>query len=111
MLAENVATLLEDFGSDLTLERPGTQTYDPATGTVANASDAALSIRGVFVNYMTSEVDGAVVQQGDRHLLVSATGSEDAPAIGDFVDAHKIVDVRAIAPSGIAVAWACQVRA
>lgn len=111
MLAEDVASLLEDLGSDLTLERPGTPTYDPATGTVASASDATLTILGVFINYLDSEVDGTVVQQGDRRLLVAATGSDGAPEIGDVVADHKIVDVRTLAPAGTAIAWTCQVRA
>lgn len=113
MLAEDVASLLEDedFGSDLTIERPGTPTYSPATGTVASASGATLTVRGVFINYMDSEVDGAVVQQGDRRLLVAATGSDGAPVIGDVISNYKVVDVRTIAPAGTAIAWTCQVRA
>ena len=43
-------------------------------------------------------------------LLVSATGSETAPAIGDLVDGLKLVNVRAFAPNGTNVAWSCQAR-
>lgn len=111
MLADDVALLLEDFGSDLTLERPGAPTYDPAAGTLTNATDATLTIRGVLINYTDDDVDGTVVLQGDRRLLVSATGSDDAPERGDIVGGAKIVDVRTIAPNGTAIAWACQVRA
>lgn len=111
MLEDDVASLLEDFGSDLTLERPGAPTYNPATGEMASASDATLTVRGVLINYMDGDVDGTVVLQGDRRMLVSAIGSDGAPERGDIVGGAKIVDVRTIAPNGTAIAWACQVRA
>jgi hypothetical protein len=56
-------------------------------------------------------VDGTIVRMGDRRLLVTADGATGTPAVGDFVDGHKIVNVRTFAPNGVVVAWDCQVRA
>jgi hypothetical protein len=110
MLAQDVAVLLRDFGSDLTLSRRDGDTYAPDTGTLTAGTVTTYTIRGVFINYRDENVDGAVVRAGDRRLLVSATGSQTEPAIGDTVGGLKLLDVRSIAPKGVAIAWACQAR-
>lgn len=107
----SVADLLEDFGQDLTLTRAGTPTYNPATGTVTNASGTTISVRGVFIYFRREEIDNTVVKMGDRRLLVTADGATGAPSIGDIVSGHKIINVRSFAPNGTVVAWDCQVRA
>jgi hypothetical protein len=110
MLARDTGLLLRDFGSALTLARPGVGTYDPATGKTSTPTATTFTVRGVFINYEDKNVDGTVVRAGDRRLLVSAQGSTTAPAIGDRVGGLQVVDVRTIAPRGVAVAWACQMR-
>ena len=55
-------------------------------------------------------VSGSVIQMGDRQLLVSADGSATTPAIGDKVGGLQLIDVRAFAPNGTAIAWSCQAR-
>jgi hypothetical protein len=110
MLGEDVAYLLEDFGSDLTLTRQAPGVYDPATGAMASTATATHTIRGVFINYADRNVDGTVVRMGDRRLLVRASDAPVTPAIGDRVDGLQVIDVRSIAPNGVAIAWACQMR-
>jgi len=110
MLADDVAHLLEDFGSDLTLTRTVSATYNPATGTLSAGTSQTFVIRGVFINYMQDRVDGTVIRAGDRMLLVQAKDAPTTPAIGDRVDGVQVVDVRRIAPNGIAIAYTCQTR-
>jgi hypothetical protein len=110
MLEEDVATLMEDFGSDLTVTRPATGAYDPIIGTMASGSATTFTVRGVFINYTDANVDGTVVKMGDRRLLVRAKGAPNTPAIGDRVSGLQILDVRTIAPNGVPIAWACQAR-
>ena len=110
MLAEDVAYLLQDFGSNLTLTRQAPGTYNPATGNMSATSQTSHTIRGVFINYVDTNVDGTVVRMGDRRLLVSAKGAPITPAIGDRVDGLQVIDVRSIAPNGTPIAWACQMR-
>lgn len=110
MLAEDVSHLLEDFGSDLTLTRQVPGVYDPATGAMASTATSTFTLRGVFINYTDANVDGTVVRMGDRRLLLSAKGATGAPAIGDRVDGLQVIDVRTIAPNGVTIAWACQMR-
>jgi hypothetical protein len=136
MLADDVAFLLQDFGSDLTITRVVSGVYNPATGQIDNGltllvdpddnalqdaetaalwvldafPDGSFNVRGVFINYEDGSVDGTVVQRGDRRLLVAAQGAGDTPAVGDFVEGLRVLDVRTIAPNGVPIAWACQVR-
>lgn len=110
MLGDDVAYLLEDFGSNLTLTRDVGGTYSPATGTYTDGTPTTFTIRGVFINYRDDRVDGSVIQMSDRQLLVSADGSETTPAIGDKVGGLQLIDVRAFAPNGTAIAWSCQAR-
>ncbi len=110
MLAEDIAHLLEDRGSALTLTRQAPGTYDPSVGTLSATSATSYTIRGVFINYMDTNVDGTVIRMGDRRLLMQAKDSPITPAVGDRVSGLQIVDVRSIAPNGTPVAWSCQAR-
>lgn len=110
MLATSVAQLLAHYGSDLVLTRPGTPTYDPATGALSASAPSLISIRGVFVSYKDDAVDGTVVRSGDRRLLMQASDAPTDPRVGDQVAGMKIMDVRTIAPRGVAVAYSCQAR-
>lgn len=110
MLAESVTALLQDFGRDYTVTRLDRAGYDPATGTIASGSSSTYPVRGVFINYGDKHVDGTVIQRGDRRLLVRASDAGEEPKIGDVVDGLQVLDVRSIAPNGIAIAWSCQTR-
>jgi hypothetical protein len=110
MLAEDVSHLMEDFGSTLTVTRSVPGTYTPSTGAMTGASTSTFTVRGVFINYVDANVDGTVVRMGDRRLLIAATGAGGTPAVGDRVSNLQVIDVRTIAPNGVTIAWACQMR-
>lgn len=110
MLADDVAFLMEDSGSDLTLTRQVPGAYNPNTGAMAATSPTTYTIRGVFINYTDANVDGTVVRMGDRRLLIEAKGATITPGEGDRVSGLQVIDVRTIAPNGIPIAWACQMR-
>lgn len=110
MLEEDVAFLLEDRGSDLTLSRQAPGTYNPATGTMGSSATTTHVIRGVFINFTDANVNGTVVRMGDRRLLVRASDAPVTPVIGDRVDGLQVIDVRSIAPNKVPIAWACQMR-
>lgn len=110
MLADDVLQLMQDFGSTVTLTRAGTATYNPATGITTNSTGSSMTARGVFINYADRNIDGTLVRQGDRRLLLAASGATGVPAVNDEVAGYKVLDVREIAPNGTAIAWACQVR-
>jgi hypothetical protein len=110
MLEYSVTDLLEDYGLDFALTRVVGATYNPATGLTSSGTPTTFTVRGVFINYEAANIDGTLIRMGDRRLLVVPRGSTTEPAIGDVVDGMKLVDVRTYAPSGVAIAWACQAR-
>ena len=110
MLDKDVARLMGDFGTDLTLTRQAGQTYNPTTGQLSAGTTQSFTIRGMFINYMDGKVDGTVIRAGDRRLLVQALGATVTPQVGDRVGGMDLVDVRTVAPRGAAVAWSCQAR-
>jgi len=107
---DTVASLLTEWGSDLTLTRQITQVYTPSTGVLSAGTAQSFTIRGVFINYLDKDIDGTVIRMGDRRLLVQALDTTATPQIGDKVSGLEIVDVRTVAPNGVAAAWSCQVR-
>ena len=111
MLEQAVVRLLEKRGSDLSFTRQVGGSYNAQTGTVTGGTPTTIPFRGVFINYDDRNIDGTLVQTGDRRLLVSATSIGSPPAQGDVVSGHRVVNVRAIAPKGVAIAYTCQVRA
>jgi len=110
MLGEDVTHLLDDFGSELALTRAGVPVYNPATGTTSTSGGGTFTLRGVFINYVDANVDGTTIRMGDRRLLVAVQGSTTAPQIDDVVQGLRVVDVRAIAPNGVPIAFSCQMR-
>ena len=110
ILATDLGFLMADFGADWTLTRPVTSAYDPATGTMTPDTPQTFAVRGVFINYMDSNVDGTVIQMGDRRFLLRAEGAPTTPEIGDQIDGLQVVDVRTVAPNGTSIAFSCQMR-
>lgn len=110
MLGNAIVDLMQENGSDLTLARQVGGSYNSQTGIVAGGTTATFTFRGVFINYDDKHIDGTLVERGDRRLLMQARGMTTAPLLGDVVDGHRIIDVRPIAPKGVAIAYACQVR-
>lgn len=109
-LTRDVHHLLQTFGSDLTLTRQTGAVYTPSTGALSTGTSTTYTIRGVFVSYRDENIDGTVIRSGDRRLLVRSQGAPTAPQIGDRVGGLELIDVRTLAPNGVAVAWACQAR-
>lgn len=113
MIGDDVTFLLEDLGALMTLIRPGSQSYDPATGQMSEADPTggtSYDIRAVFINYQDDLMDGSVIRAGDRRLLVAVYGSTTAPQIGDVVQGLRVIDVRTYAPNDTPIAYACQMR-
>ena len=113
MFDEDVASLLEEFGSLMTLVRPGAAVYNPATGQMVSGTDSEpveYDLHAVFVNYHDRNVDGTVIRAGDRQLLISAQGSTTAPEIDDVVGGLRVINVRTFAPNDVPVAYACHMR-
>lgn len=114
----DVKHLLDDHGYDLTFRRATRAAYDPSTGAAALSSNSDETVRGLFINYRDRDIDGTLVQRGDRRALISPVYAGSAitkePQVDDELrgeaDATRIVDVQTIKSGATVVAYACQVR-
>lgn len=114
----NVAALLADHGYDLTFRRATRSTYDPATGQSANTGNADETVRGMFIAYRDRDIDGTLVQRGDRRAIIAPTYNGTAitkePQVDDEIrgegDPVRVVSARTIKSGASVAAYICQVR-
>lgn len=118
-MQRDVVALLREHGYDLTFRRPSNGgSYNPATGAVSGGSNADETARVVFLNYTSRDIDGTLVQRGDRKAVMAATYNGTAlsktPQIDDELrgegDAVRIVAVQTIKSGSSILAYVCQAR-
>lgn len=106
--------LLGKYGQTATLTRSTAGAYDTTDG----ATDAATStdhacVAAVF-DYAQREIDGTQIRQGDRRVMLQATGGVPMPRTGDALTigslAYTIVAARTVNPGGTAVVHEVQAR-
>lgn len=114
-LRDEAYTLLGDFGKTLTLQVITNGAYDPSTG-ISAVTTTTESVMGCLVNYSNYlQAGSGLIKRGDRRALLRAKGMTAVPKQGDrLVDGstnYEIVEVQKVEDSGVAVIYACQVRA
>lgn len=118
-MQRDVVALLREHGYNLTFRRPANGgSYNPATGAVSGGSNADETARVVFLNYTSRDIDGTLVQRGDRKAVMAATYNGTAlsktPQIDDELrgegDAVRIVSVQTIKSGSSILAYVCQAR-
>lgn len=70
MLSRNLQLLVDRRGQPATLSKPGTPTYDPATGQNSFSGPSTYSIKAYFGEYTLEELNNDSVSLGDRRVLV-----------------------------------------
>lgn len=104
--------LLSEYGQPVTLMHHQAGVYDPSLGTVAIANAIETAVGAVF-DYKSSEIDGTLIQRGDKKLLISVTGITE-PKLNDSVTigakTYVIKSINEINPAGTVVMYQCQIR-
>lgn len=112
-LRATAAALLTDKGQSMTLTKRTSGTYDPATG-AATVTEATYSVTGAVFDFPAAVIDGTLIQQGDKKVLISVLGLSVEPDADDSLTiggtAHQIVQVKKLSPAGTTVLWTLQVR-
>lgn len=85
----------------------------PANPWDADAStDTATQLPAMISDFPQSMIDGTLIQQGDRRVMIAATGptptTADTLTIGGKV--HRIINVRSTTPSGVPLYYEIQAR-
>jgi len=109
--------LLKGKGQEITLTRRTAGTYDPATGTAA-VTTTTQTAYGAMFEYGDKNIDGVLIKEGDKQLLLSAINSAGtalvAPALNDTVTintvVYTVVRIKPLSPAGTTVLFDCNIR-
>jgi hypothetical protein len=109
--------LLKGKGQEITLTRQTAGAYDPATGTAA-VTVTTQTAYGAMFEYGDKNIDGVLIQEGDKQLLLSALNSAGtalvAPQLNDTVTintvVYTVVRIKPLSPAGTTVLFDCNIR-
>ena len=111
--AATALRLLAKYGQAVTLTHSAPGTYDPDTGSVANTLTTQAGV-AAELDYTEREIDGTLVQRGDKKLLLASSGVT-MPTVDDTVTVRSVVytikSVNAVAPGGVDIVYELQGRA
>jgi hypothetical protein len=111
-LQKTAGNMLGQFGQSLTITSKSVGAYDPATGASIVTGTTKTGIGAIF-DYGTKDIDGQLVLQGDKKLILSQIGIDnidvdDTVTIGSKV--YTVIMVKEINPGGTNVMYICQLR-
>lgn len=112
--AEQAAKLLNKFGEAVTITFAGTAAFDPITGeAVTPVAGTSYTAKGYPGKYISSDVDGAVIQANDIRLILELIAQRPERGCTALVDGttYRVMDVKAIRKTGEDVIYICQLRA
>lgn len=112
-LAADALELLEEFGQPVTITIVSTDSvYDPATSTNINPTTDYPAV-GAIIDLNDREINGTLVQVGDKRVYVSAIGVPDV-GLNDRVTVggttYRVINPNTIGPAGIPVLYDLHVR-
>jgi hypothetical protein len=111
--------LISEFGQPITLRDEVPGGYDPETGIVADPVIAEQTGSGILQDYTLSERagisnhPGSLIQQGDKKLIMSASGlTMPTLTTKAVVGGHTwaIVNIKEINPAGTPLIYELQAR-
>lgn len=109
-LADTAKKLIADKGRTVTLRSTGAQVYNPITDTMTGGNTDT-SVKAVFTAFKQTEIDGTLIQRGDKKVLLAA-GIE--PKGNDIIvdgGAHyRVVDIMAVQPGDTTILYTLQAR-
>jgi hypothetical protein len=113
-LAQAAVDLLNELGQLVLLTRAGAGGgYDPDEGFVEEGGEQVWSANGVEFQYEQREVDGSLIQSGDRRVLI-APDLGTMPQSGDVITLGayrlEVVESRPLQPAGVVVLHEVQAR-
>ena len=109
--------LLKGKGQSIVITRQISGAYDPATGGATVTTTVQTGTGAVF-DYGNKDIDGTLIRQGDKQLLLSAVNAAGtlltAPILDDTVTIGAIVytikQVKALSPAGTTVMFDVNLR-
>ncbi len=100
---------ISNFGRECILKRVTEGTYNFTTGANSGGSIASQTIKAVVTDFEDKEIDGNLIQRGDK-LYTIAAKDLTAPSLNDMIDDCKILNIKTIQTGDTPLLYKCQVR-
>ena len=104
--------LIDKFGTPVSIRRTAQNTttpWDPVNGSYVDYQGSA-----VIMEFTEKFIDGEIVKQGDKKVLLSAQGLDVTPGMADrFIcdsKSYSIRNVEPLAPAGTVVLYELHIR-
>ena len=116
--ANRLLTVVNRYGTEVTLTKPTYGAYDPATGTIGAGTSTNYTVKCYFADYNLTEINNDSVVMGDRKALLPYLDTSGDPlpepdaedTISGQGDPVKIVGVQKIYSGDTLTCYICQVR-
>ena len=111
--AESANAALKEYGAPAVLKSKAAPVYDPATSKAIAATPVSVTVSCVVFAYPSKFIDGTLIRQGDKKVLMSARGAV-SPKPGDTlvwggVD-YSVINVKPLAPALVNIYFDTQIR-
>ena len=118
LTANRLLTVLNRYGTEVTLTKPTYGAYNPATGSVGTGTSANYTVQCYFADYNLSELNNDNIVMGDRKAVfpyldtsgVALPEPDAEDTISGQGDPVKIVGVQKIYSGDSLTCYICQVR-
>ena len=111
-LAATALQLLTDKGQTISFSRDNVTSFDPKTGIETKGAAVTYSGAGAIFGFSKAEIDGTLIERGDKRLVLEAVTT--VPAIGDAATVggvvHRVMEVKPLNPGGTVVIYQLQLR-
>lgn len=102
--------MLAEFGRNVVLRRINPGAYSASSHSFSGGSTVDQTVKAVFTAYKDHEIDGEIIQRGDRKVLIAGIQPMKDDILIDGVDKLTVVSVDTVKPGDIALLWKAQVR-
>lgn len=114
-VANTALKQIRDKGRTIIVRTPGEDmVYDPGTDTFTPGEDVDTQVKAVFTQFAKKDIDGEMILQTDKRVLIAASSLEAEPGTQDkIVDGsteYQVIDTETIEPGDTAVLYMVQVR-
>ena len=114
--ARAVREKLKSAGYQVTLRRPGSETFDPVTGETVPGIPVDYTAYVLEQSYRIDQIDGTLVKRGDRKFMLTLEDMSKTPqpASDTLVVSGKVLSIIAadpFQPGGVPIYYTVQARA
>jgi hypothetical protein len=122
--AASALRLIKKYGMNMVLRRVTKGTYHPSAGSTDASTVVDCAAKGIVEEYKVQDIDGTIIKNGDKSVILAASGLAFRPDTNDFLligativngvtvggEPWKIFVNKTTAPGGIDIIHNIQLR-